>query len=111
VAAGVRGAIDLLIAPHHGSRTSSTSALLAALSPHTVVVSNGHRNRYGHPHDEVMARYHGIGARVYTTAESGAIVWESAQPGHIVELRQARRSYWRAAGEAGPAGSVGAAGD
>jgi competence protein ComEC len=111
VAAGVRGAIDLLIAPHHGSRTSSTSALLAALSPHTVVVSNGHRNRYGHPHDEVMARYHGIGARVYTTAESGAIVWESAQPGHIVELRQARRSYWRAAGGAGPAGSVGAAGD
>jgi competence protein ComEC len=111
VALGTPGAIDLLVAPHHGSRTSSTSLFLGALSPHTVVVSNGHRNRYGHPHDEVMARYRAIGARVYTTAESGAIVWDSAQPDRIIELRRARRGYWRAAGGAGPAGSVGAAGD
>jgi competence protein ComEC len=88
--------VDILVAPHHGSRTSSTPAFLNALRPAVVLVSSGHRNRYGHPHDIVMARYHARSARVYVTAVSGEIGWDSARPGHVAEYRAADRRYWRA---------------
>lgn len=42
--------------PHHGSRTSSTPGLLAAVNPEVAIISAGYRNRFGHPHAEVLAR-------------------------------------------------------
>lgn len=51
---------DILLIPHHGSRTSSTPAFLESVSPAAAVVSVSATNPYGHPADEVIARYAGI---------------------------------------------------
>ncbi|RJQ10864.1 MAG: hypothetical protein C4558_04120, partial [Dehalococcoidia bacterium] len=48
---------DVALVPHHGSKSSSTSPFVRAVSPAVAVVSVGTRNSYGHPADEVLARY------------------------------------------------------
>ncbi len=65
--------VDVLIAPHHGSKTSSSSAFLHALKPRHIVVSAGFKSRYGHPHADVVARYQALDAKVWNTAEHGAV--------------------------------------
>jgi len=50
---------DALVVPHHGSRTSSTPAFVAAVRPRVAIVSVGRGNRYGHPAPEVLQRYEG----------------------------------------------------
>jgi competence protein ComEC len=67
--AGVR----VMLAPHHGSATSSTWPLLYAAAPRLAIISAGRGNRYGHPHAAVLARYAAIGARVLRTDIDGAI--------------------------------------
>jgi competence protein ComEC len=67
--AGVR----VMLAPHHGSATSSTWPLLFAAAPRLAIISAGRGNRYGHPHAAVLARYAAIGARVLRTDVDGAI--------------------------------------
>ena len=65
---------QVLVAPHHGSRTSSSMAFLEAVGPDKVVISAGWRNRFGFPHDTVLKRYQAIRSRVYRTDEHGAVV-------------------------------------
>jgi competence protein ComEC len=64
---------DVLLVPHHGSRTSSTPAFIDAVAPTVGVLSVGYRNRFGHPHPLVAARYleRGIGLR--RTDREGAL--------------------------------------
>jgi competence protein ComEC len=62
-----------LLAPHHGSRTSSSAALLAQVKPAAVLISRGAHNAFGHPHAEVVARYQAIAAQPYDTAVHGAV--------------------------------------
>ena len=62
-----------LQAPHHGSRSSSSMALLKALKPDAVLISRGQGNSFGHPHPTVIARYRQQGLRIYDSAEHGAI--------------------------------------
>ncbi|MFH1468688.1 MAG: DNA internalization-related competence protein ComEC/Rec2 [Pseudomonadota bacterium] len=69
--AGQTGPVDVLKVPHHGSRTSSSPALLAALRPRLAVISCGAGNSFGHPHPEVLARY--AGARLLRTDLHGTI--------------------------------------
>ena len=64
---------DLVVAPHHASGTSSSVAFLNGVRPRVAVVSAGYRNRFGHPHPEVVARYMRRGAVVLSTADSGAV--------------------------------------
>lgn len=64
----------VLVAPHHGSKTSSSQAWVRALKPDRVIYTAGYRHRYGHPHPTVTARYAGIGAVSLNTACSGSIV-------------------------------------
>lgn len=66
-------AATVLKAPHHGSRTSSSSAFVAAVRPQVVVLSLGYRNRFGFPAAEVVDRYIAAGARVFRTDHSGAV--------------------------------------
>lgn len=63
----------LLIAPHHGSQTSSTSLFLEAVRPRVVVVSAGYRSQFGHPAPQVAQRYEARGISVLNTALSGAL--------------------------------------
>ncbi|MFL0809156.1 MAG: DNA internalization-related competence protein ComEC/Rec2 [Agarilytica sp.] len=66
--------IDLLIAPHHGSNTSSSTAFLHRLRPKHVVFSTGYENRYRHPAKKVLSRYQtNTDAQLWNTAIHGAI--------------------------------------
>jgi competence protein ComEC len=85
---------DLLLAPHHGSRTSSSQALLDAVQPRLVLVQAGYRNRFGHPAQEVMARYRDRGIRVIETVRCGAATWRSDTPTQAHCQRQQSR-YWQ----------------
>jgi hypothetical protein len=50
-------AADVMLVPHHGSRTSSTAAFLDAVHPQLAIVQAGYLNRFGHPRPDVLARY------------------------------------------------------
>ncbi len=67
----------VLVAPHHGSRTSSTPAFLAAVQAQEAVIQAGRRNRYGHPSPQVVARYAALGVHVDATPACGAWLWQS----------------------------------
>jgi competence protein ComEC len=84
-------AADVLLAPHHGSRTSSTEAFLAAVDAGAVVVPVGYRNRFGHPSAEVLAR---MNARILRTDRDGAVTVRLAPALTIESERQRRRRYW-----------------
>jgi competence protein ComEC len=68
-------AAQVLIAPHHGSTTSSTLAFVRAVHPRYVVFSTGYHNRYHFPRPAVVARYRRLGARLLNTAHTGAITF------------------------------------
>lgn len=70
----------VLMAPHHGSQTSSTPAFLQAVSPAQVVVQAGRRNRYGHPAPSVVRRYEAMGLPWVATPDCGAWWWRSDEP-------------------------------
>ena len=63
--------IELLVAGHHGSKNASCPELLEALQPETVFISVGKDNAYGHPAEETLSRFAGIGAAVYRTDQQG----------------------------------------
>ena len=72
-AVGRSGPVELLKVGHHGSRTSTSRALLAEARPEAAVISAGRRNRYGHPHAEVVARLLESGAELYRTDRDGTV--------------------------------------
>ena len=78
--AGVR----VMLAPHHGSATSSTWPLLRAAAPDLAVISAGRGNRYGHPHAAVLDRYRAVGARILRTDQDGAVTLRT--DGRAVEV-------------------------
>ena len=65
----------IFMAPHHGSKTSSSLAILQRLEPHQAFAQNGYRNRYGHPHPDVTARYQNLGIPFHQTPRTGAQTW------------------------------------
>ncbi|WP_251373136.1 DNA internalization-related competence protein ComEC/Rec2 [Polynucleobacter ibericus] len=65
----------ILMAPHHGSKTSSSLELLKRLEPDQAFAQNGYRNRYGHPHPDVKTRYKVLEIPFYQTPETGAQTW------------------------------------
>lgn len=71
--AGLVPATDVLKVAHHGSTTSSTASWLAATRPRVAVVSTGEGNRFGFPAPAVLRRLDASGARVWNTAEHGAV--------------------------------------
>lgn len=92
---GERLASSVLIAPHHGSKTSSSWEFLQRVGPTWVLIPAGHMNRFGFPHPSVLARYRELGARWLSSAESGAISVKSR--GGQLEVaaeRQRQARYW-----------------
>jgi competence protein ComEC len=89
---------EVLVVPHHGSKTSSTAGFIAAVQPRYALVSAGYRNRFGHPAADVIERYHAARSQVITTADAGAIMLKfDTAPGLAAVLnRQQSRHYWNA---------------
>lgn len=90
-----RLAARLLLAPHHGSKTSSTEPFISAVDPEYVVFSVGYRNRYRFPHPQVVARYAKLGTERLQTARLGAITFYFG-PGGLTWDNYRRRAprYW-----------------
>jgi competence protein ComEC len=87
---------DILVAPHHGSTTSSTAPFVAAVSPLITIFTVGYRNRFGHPRTEVVRRYADAGSRILRSDRDGAILLEVAADDVRVELQRRRyRRYWQ----------------
>ncbi len=94
-----------LLVPHHGSRSSSTPAFVAAVAPSLAIVSAGWRNRFRQPSPEVEARYREQGARVLRTDLEGALrlaLPAGADDVPTVRALSVRIRYWSDRGAAGP---------
>jgi competence protein ComEC len=85
---------DWLLAPHHGSRSSSSAAFLNAVAPHSVLISRGAHNAFGHPHPQVLARYQALGLRVYDSVAQGAVRVQLGAHTSASGLRDEQR-FWR----------------
>ncbi len=94
VDSGILLKTDVLLVPHHGSKTSSSEAFLDAVQPQIALVQAGYRNRFGHPVAAVMDRYVERKIRVLDSPHCGAATWSSAQPDEVVCQRAAALRYW-----------------
>ena len=87
-------AAEVMLVPHHGSRTSSTPAFLEAVAPRVALVQAAYRSRFGHPAPDVVARYEERGIEVVRTDRCGAWTWRSDQARGRCERHESPR-YWR----------------
>lgn len=88
---------EVLIVPHHGSKTSSSQAFVDAVRPQIALLPVGYRNRYHHPVSEVVARYRALGATVHYSGHVGAVkISFNANNGVVLteEYRSDQRKYW-----------------
>lgn len=86
---------EVLVAPHHGSTSSSSTAFIRAVRPRYVLFSAGYRNRYGFPRREVLSAYRAGGAVPLVTAVSGAIAIRYDKSGiQVTEYRDRVRRFW-----------------
>ena len=88
----------VLVAPHHGSKTSSSEDYLRALHPQLAIASAGYRNRFHHPAPVVVARYQQLGIPLSTTAMTGAVriaFPANAPPRVVSDERLKQWRYWR----------------
>ena len=93
--ADLQGQVDWVLAPHHGSNSSSSMIFVQQLAARHVVFSAGFNNRYGHPHPRVVQRWNTVGAELYATATDGALVFTWRSEGLNVErVRHAQARLW-----------------
>ena len=88
---------DVIVVPHHGSKTSSTSAFIQAVAPRYALFSVGYRNRFNHPNAAVVERYAAIGADAWRTDCEGALhVALPARAGQSIAIRAYAQNirYW-----------------
>ena len=88
-------AATILIAPHHGSKTSSTPAFIHHVNPKYALFAVGYRNRFNFPNQDIISRYESRGIEVLDTALHGAIIVKTATAGISVQsYRQMARRFW-----------------
>jgi competence protein ComEC len=93
--AGHALASTVLVAPHHGSKTSSTDEFVHKVNPRLVIFTVGYRNRFGHPKDAVVERYRAQGSRLLRSDTDGAVLLRFAENNVAVETsRVLYRRYW-----------------
>ena len=94
---GNRLASDIMLIPHHASRTSSSAAFIDAVSPELALLSVGYRNRFGFPNQDVIDRYRNLGIEILDTLNQGAIRI-GIHPTAGIEIhqgyRQSAKRYW-----------------
>ncbi len=86
---------DVLVAPHHGSKTSSSAPFLDAVHPAVAVFQAGYRNRFGHPAADVLDRYRERGVRIVASPACGAWVWRANGPAAGTCERIDGHRYWQ----------------
>lgn len=85
----------VLLAPHHGSMTSSTPRFVDAVSPQAVMFSTAYRNRFGFPKQAIIRRYQDVGSRILDTGSDGAIdIIVTRQGLKIDRFRKSNRRFW-----------------
>ena len=89
-------ATDILIAAHHGSKTSSSATWLHRTRPNFIVYSTARQNRFGHPHPDITERVNSLGFKSLNTASSGTVTFTIDARGiqHIAEMRTNTSPYW-----------------
>ncbi len=88
-------AAEVLLVPHHGSRTSSTPAFIAAVQPQVAITTAGFANQYGFPKEDVMARYQDRGILTLQTGHQGQISLSFTEKGYkIATYRQHLAPFW-----------------
>ena len=88
---------EVLMAPHHGSKTSSSPAFINKVNPELAIITSGYRNRFHHPHPAVVKRYEQRDVPLLGTVESGELRLDfpaDAESFHIREWRQENRHFW-----------------
>ncbi len=85
---------NVLLVPHHGSKTSSSPEFLDAVNPQWALVQSGYRNRFGHPTAVVMQRYAERDIGVINSPHCGAMTWKSWQTAGVACTRQQALRYW-----------------
>jgi competence protein ComEC len=85
---------DVLLMPHHGSKTSSTPEFLDAVQPRVALGQSGYRNRFNHPAPEVAQRYTERSIQLITSPRCGAASWRSDQAQTAVCQREKNKRYW-----------------
>lgn len=87
--------VDVLLMPHHGSKTSSTDAFIEAVKPSWVVNSSGAHNPFNHPAPSVMQRHVERAIPVLDTQREGLIQWRSHPTPHFQTFRTQQPRIWR----------------
>ncbi len=87
---------DVLVVPHHGSKTSSTPDFIAAVAPNVSIFTNGYLNRFGHPKPAVFERYQATKSLLYRSDYNGAIQLDfvNHQKIQILSWRNQAKRYW-----------------
>ncbi len=85
---------DVLLVPHHGSKTSSTEEFLQAVAPQHAVFQMGYRNRYHHPHPLVWQRYVEREISCWRNDQHGALTLDFAEQLQVSAYRQQQARYW-----------------
>jgi competence protein ComEC len=90
---------NVLVVPHHGSRTSSTPAFIAAVYPEVAAFTPGYRNRFRHPRPEIVERYVSAGVTSYRTDYDGALTFDFGKSAPAAPRREREHDarYWREA--------------
>jgi competence protein ComEC len=88
---------DVLVVPHHGSKTSSTQSFVASVHPKVAVFTAGYRNRFGHPKVEVVERYRALDSAIYRSDTDGALLVDFAagQGAAVQAWRRVQPRYWQ----------------
>ncbi|BCL75937.1 DNA internalization-related competence protein ComEC/Rec2 [Jeongeupia sp. HS-3] len=86
----------IVVAPHHGSRSSSSQMLIDATRPQWVVFSAGYLNRFRHPHPSIVDRYDNAEAGILRTDNDGAVTFDVGKDIQVRRWREQYRPYWSA---------------
>ena len=87
---------DVVLAPHHGSQTSSSGDFIEATGASALIVTAAYRHHFGHPHPAVVERWQGAGTRVVNVAECGALEWRyrRGERQQTISWREQNRRWW-----------------
>ena len=88
---------DVIVVPHHGSKTSSTPDFITAVAPNVSIFTNGYLNRFGHPKPVVFERYQATQSLLYRSDYNGAIEMSfvSKRNIQILSWRNQYKRYWQ----------------